>query len=450
MGNNSTKKYKNLQPLSAFVNTITLSQNGSLTGNTCATGCRPSDSCNTYKFIVDYSKAIYSNDFNGIKNLSVENLFNLGVIQSVTSTLQYHFSVCGGTCGTELNFNYSISYLDKDKKQDSATCFVSGNMLGGAGNVGWPNSCEINNSGLSPISSVSASASDSGGCENYGLGAVSYTFTTTIIVDMKKFCKGSAFDDNVCINYCNYSENSTDCFNNALDYCFTKQNNNYPILDSNGHCNTFISSYINGVNNVQLGNIDNKLKTLCSSEGITPQNYIAQSQYTDLCSCHLDDSIYTNYYNSLTKQIPALLYSGEGSTKCLFPQCNVSKFKSSDMRGVSACPSIQCIQSASLNLSNNGTVNGNVNISQDSQCVSYLNNSGGQTGSGSIAPPVSTKCSSDSDCSGGQVCNTSVGVCETKSNTLLIGLSIGGAIFGLLFIIGIITLILYGRKSKNQ
>jgi hypothetical protein len=81
----------------------------------------------------------------------------------------------------------------------------------------------------------------------------------------------------------------------------------------------------------------------------------------------------------MIQQIPNLNISGQGSKKCLFPYCNVSPFKSGDMKGTSTCPAIQCIQGISIE--NNGTINGNINSQTNANCINDIKNSSLNTGS---------------------------------------------------------------------
>ena len=312
-----------------------------------------------------------------------------------------------------------------------------------------------------------AYCSGSCGLCDSGMGDMKLYISATGSVDMSKVCVGNNFDIQACSEYCVYNENLQTCYNNALEYCFTKKGDGTtPILNENGQCYSFIKQYIIDPSNKNLGIIDDRLNALCnrSDLNITPANISTKEPiYQELCSCHFNPEVYTNYYNDLVKQIPALQLSNSVSTRCLFPYCNASQFKSSTMRGVGTCPTAECIMGVTIN--NSGNIGGSVKINQDAKCLSFIGGgasgasgpnggggtggtgtngggggNGGSTGSGPVNPPVTFRCTKDSDCASGQVCNTETSVCEKSGpNWLAIGLGIGGGLLLLAILIGVIV-----------
>jgi hypothetical protein len=437
----------NLEPLRAFQNTITLQQTGTF-GNVGDNDCcwvNDARNCDQYRATIDYSKAVYPNDLRDLRNLSMRQLYNNGYIQSVQSQLKLTFTICGGTCGIQTQVRYQLTYVD-DQSTPESSCFTSRSYTGAVREV---NSCTINNN-IKPIKSFYVHTEAIAGCDSYGVKDVSYEFSTSITINMKNYCRnGNNFISPVCIQFCSYDESSTDCYNIALDKCFTDDK----ILNKEGHCYRFLSSYA-GRQDTSIVALDLKLKDFCNQKSINPENYIGSTGvnqvYTDLCACHFDDQIYTNYYASLIEQIPNLSISGQGSRKCVFPYCNVSPFKSGDMKGTGTCPTIQCLQSISL--LNNGTINGDINAQTNANCTSQISSSSLNNPSSQPPgpPPVSFLCTKDSDCTNGKKCNTTTGICQTPTPSdnswvnWLIGIGLG-----LLFVIALI-LIIYFFTSKPK
>jgi uncharacterized membrane protein YgcG len=289
-------------------------------------------------------------------------------------------------------------------------------------------------------------------------------------INMTKVCMGNNFEIPACLSYCGYEENLGVCFDNALGYCFTKKGDGTtPILDENGRCYSFLKQMVNDTKSIR--NIDTQLKTLCnrSDLDITPSNIATkESVYRELCSCNFNNDIYSTYFDDLVKLVPGLQLSNAGSTRCLFPYCNASQFRTVEMRGAGVCPSAECIMGVTIN--NSGNIGGKVTVNQDAKCLSFIGgstagpsgpngggggNSGGGAsgpsgtnggggnnggGSGPVNPPVTFRCTKDSDCASGQVCNTETSVCEKSGpNWLAIGLGIGGGLLLLAILIGIIV-----------
>jgi hypothetical protein len=322
------------------------------------------------------------------------------------------------------------------------------------------------------------------GCRVYGgWSKVNIVASFTAIVNIASFCTGSNFTNLNCINWCDYSDNQTTCFNNAIDYCFTKDTiGSAPMVTPTGTCQNFFTTYLS---QIQGGNsqLDTKLTNLCKDLGVTPDNFSTQSQnIKDLCGCHLDatNQTYVNYYNYILSQVPGLQFGGETSPKCIFPGCSTAKFRSADILGSNnQCPQVQCIQGVTIN--NQGQIGGNVNI--DQSCVSYITKGGGKTctsnadcndptlicsgltsgnttgvcvkgGAGtspgtSPGPSPGPGCNTDSDCGRFQYCDPNTSQCLYNRTEL--GFTIAGSILVLLLLIGgIIFLIYYFRKKQKQ
>jgi len=334
-----------------------------------------------------------------------------------------------------------------------------------------------------------------------GMSNMNLFVTAQGSVDMSRFCVNSNFDIPACLDYCNYPENTTTCFNNGLKYCFVEKSNGIvPILDNSSNCSNFFKFYLSDGDKAS-GQLDDKIKELCRIKQITPKNYTEDIKYRELCACHFDDEIYNNYYDSLVDQIPGLAFSGQSSTKCLFPLCNTSPFKSIEISGENnRCPQIQCIQGVSIE--NQGTIIGNIRINNNAECINLITNNSNndvircnptttcpvnQVCNGGICiinrevnpPAPSISCSNDQDCSSNQICSNgtcvdkqitptpsisclddqdclstqtcSNGTCVDKKSSLnlslIIPLSIVGGIFLIIIIVIIIYLIFRRKKS---
>ncbi|CAH6419539.1 Hypothetical protein POVR2_LOCUS43, partial [uncultured virus] len=102
-----------------------------------------------------------------------------------------------------------------------------------------------------------------------------------------------------------------------------------------------------------------------------------------ICACNLvapppaadpvGTVLYANYFNSLAAQYPGFgVYGASIQQKCLIPECASAAFKPA---GVSpgGCSVPQCIDLVTVN--NNGTINGNVTITQSVSCEETANGS---------------------------------------------------------------------------
>jgi len=368
MGNeNSTFKssttFQNT-PLKAFTPTATLSQSG---GGSSAN--------------IDYSRLVFSNDLQALKGLTIKQIYDMGYIKSINTTIRWSFVYYGGTCFMRAITYYENTYVDgtTSGRGDCATTNEHGVAVRESG------SCTITNN-IKPITSIRAWDQRSKNvCAYYGVGEWNYTVNVTMEIDMRNYCKGVNLESSTCINYCVEPNAKSDCYTSALEYCFTKKGNSYPILDKNGQCQSIISSYVKSKDNTNIGNYTNKLRKFCKDEGITPENYLTEDAYRDLCACHMDydEPIYDLYYQSLLKQIPQLSLTDTGAKQCLFPYCNNSKFRSEDMRGFGVCPSVKCIQS--IKIDNQGTIIGDINAQTNANCINDISRgtgSGGDGGSG--------------------------------------------------------------------
>lgn len=427
-------------PLKVFNKTATLSQSG---GGSSAN--------------IDYSRLVFSNDLQALKGLTINQIYDRGYIKSINTTISFSFVYYGGTCFIRAITYYDNTYIDGTTtgRRDCATTNEHGSRVRESG------SCSFSDS-VKPIRTIRAWDERSKSvCDYYGVGEWSYSVNVTMEIDMRNFCKGKGnFGTQTCIDYCLEPNTQTDCYSAALEHCFEADSNgNIPMLDPNGQCQKYIINYLNDPENPPLGTLTNKLKKLCDDEGITPGNYLSEgANYLNLCACHFDDEVYATFYSDLQRKIPGLTLSNQKSTKCIFPGCgDIAKFRPEDIRGQGVCPSIQCIQGATIN--NTGSIEGgNISVNQSAECLNTVSGGGGGSGGGSggggdsggggITPKP--ECDNDSDCNSGEFCDDD-GYCQPKvegPNFLAIGIGVGVAIL-LLIILGVVAF-LFLRKKKPE
>jgi hypothetical protein len=291
----------------------------------------------------------------------------------------------------------------------------------------------------------------SGGCGDcdYGMKNIKIRMFAEIKINIKNFCAlGSNFELPDCQTYCSFDDKDQDCIDIANDYCFKDRSidgtgDGYGILDDNSFCPSFIKKYLRTKGNTVL---DKKIQDLCISNNINPENYdqSGNEKFNDLCACHFDDSVYTNYYNSLLQKVPNLNLSGQVSSYCIFPFCNVSNYKPVSIAGTNVCPTLQCIQGITIN--NNGNINGDVTLNQSAQCINYLTK-----GSSTSPPsPVTKICVNDSDCDSNQECNPKTKVCQPKSSgiSIWVWIVIGLGVLAIFFIIFFVVVIKKNKKPN--
>jgi hypothetical protein len=213
----------------------------------------------------------------------------------------------------------------------------------------------------------------------------------------QKYCSDN-LDTPVCLTYC--INNIDECVTGNIKYCI---NNNQPleskILDICSNCYDVISAYYNVKPNVPQFEYDSAFYKLCSNLQVNPENYTTYTSTTNpiintrieaLCACHLNTSIYDNYYKELTEDVEILQSLNLGTKQCLFPRCSTSPFRSSSTIGNNACSSV-CLNVNDLKV--NGTFS-NLTIKQTNECRD-------------IVRPLE-RCIDDSSCTEGRICRNNI------------------------------------------
>jgi hypothetical protein len=229
------------------------------------------------------------------------------------------------------------------------------------------------------------------------------SLTIKLTLYFKEYCS-DFLDSPVCINYC--LNNIDECIPGNIKYCI---NDSQPlrskILDGSSNCFDIVSAYYQTNPNQSQVLYDDGFSRLCSNLQVNPSNFItytsgsnaiADSRIRQLCACHLNTSVYDNYYQNLTEKVEVLQSLNLGTKQCLFPECGTSLFRSSATIGNNACSSV-CLNI--FNLKSDGTFI-DLNINQSNECES-------------IVTPIQ-RCSDDSSCSEGKICKN--GICERGCN----------------------------------
>jgi hypothetical protein len=213
----------------------------------------------------------------------------------------------------------------------------------------------------------------------------------------QKYCSDN-LDTPVCLTYC--INNIDDCVTGNIKYCI---NNVKPleskILDICSNCYDVISAYYSVKKNIPQYEYDSAFYRLCSNLQVNPANYKTYTSQTSatintriaaLCACHLNTSVYDNYYQELTEEVEILQSLNLGTKQCLFPECSTSLFRSSATLGNNACSSV-CLNVTDLRV--NGTFS-NLTINSKNECQD-------------IVRPIQ-RCIDDTSCSQGRLCKNNI------------------------------------------
>jgi hypothetical protein len=200
-----------------------------------------------------------------------------------------------------------------------------------------------------------------------------YNLQMTMNVTLEIFCMDANLSSGFCLNYCQAPTNLSgqSCFDAYRDLCFNKNNSNgEPNITTITGCQDYFGQYIQQVNPV--AEIDRDLLTYCAK--YTGGEELKNSNNKvdiELCACHLNQTFYDNLQKSLFDRVPAYRVVAEDS-RCLFPTCVSSDFKT--VATGSKCLLPNCLNV--VDITNSGTIDGPVTVSQDSKCASVNGGTG--------------------------------------------------------------------------
>jgi hypothetical protein len=200
-----------------------------------------------------------------------------------------------------------------------------------------------------------------------------YNLQLTISVTLQIFCMDANLASGFCFNYCQAPTNLSgqSCFDAYRNLCFNDKNSNgEPNITTITACQDYFGEYIQQVNPVD--EIDRDLLTYCAKY-TGGEDLIRSNNKVDieLCACHLNQTFYDNLQKSLFDQVPAYRGVAEDS-RCLFPTCVSSDFKT--VATGSRCLLPNCLNV--VDITNSGTIDGPVTVSQDAKCASVNGGSG--------------------------------------------------------------------------
>jgi hypothetical protein len=304
---------------------------------------------------------------------------------------------------------------------------------------------------------------------------------------MKKYCEQN-YIDNICTIFCSDDRNLNSCKDSNITYCFNNSSQpQFSRFFQTDKCKIFVKQYF--AKNTSHPEYDKIFKQICKILEVDASNYKNYTNGTDpqldldiknICACNLDDSIYNNFYNTFANEIPTIRAANFGSKKCIFPECNTSEYKPTEIIGYNVCPRIDCINVSQID--NDGRIIGGLTINQSNNCPNIQDprrpcNQDGDCGIGKKCLQgvcveenvcrVNTNCnpdtkcynnicvrddycSKDSDCGEGLKCSKNVcvkNIVATNNITLIIFISL---IALLLILFGIIIIIYLVKKSKRN
>jgi hypothetical protein len=318
-----------------------------------------------------------------------------------------------------------------------------------------------------------------------------FTINAQVVVEgqiyMKKYCDQN-YIDNICTIFCSDDRNLNLCKDSNISYCFNNLSEpQFSRFFQSDKCKIFVKQYF--AKNTSHPEYDKIFKQICKNLEVDASNYKNYTNGNDpqldldiknICACNLDDSIYNNFYESFATEIPTIRATNFGSKKCIFPECNTSEYKPTEIMGYNVCPRIDCINVSQID--NDGRIIGGLTINQSNNCPNIQDsrrpcNQDGDCGIGKKCLQgvcveenvcrVNTNCNpdtkcynnicvrddycgKDSDCGEGLKCSKNVcvkNIVATNNITLIIFISV---IVLLLVLFGIIILIYFIKKSKRN
>ena len=206
---------------------------------------------------------------------------------------------------------------------------------------------------------------------------VNFNIVLTLNLSVTLLCTGKNLESGFCTSYCNIPQNYGHCLSDMGNYCFSPSDPELmPMGIFDGVCQKFYPGYItNSTYGGPSNDLDTQLSAYCSKYGTGPDGanglndlFAGNAPVRDqeICACHLNNSQYTAFKNSLMENYPGFNQFQE-EAPCLVWQCASSPYKS--MTTSNPCATPLCLDLAGFN--NDGSfTKSKVKIVQSQNCVS--------------------------------------------------------------------------------
>lgn len=197
---------------------------------------------------------------------------------------------------------------------------------------------------------------------------LSLTVTLTGVIR----CSGASLESELCKVFCQCTDKNCDtCYEAYSEYCFGGDGNNARNFGDKARnfrdlCKDYYGKYFEIYG--PKAELDENIKEYCQRKynGEYSKTFQNPNSFdAKFCACHLPDSYYENFANSVKKEYIIEESMFGYKDVCLFPICPVSPFPSINSvkcRGVGSCLNV-------LKFSNDGYVRGtDISINQKNDC----------------------------------------------------------------------------------
>jgi len=319
-------------------------------------------------------EALYQQPVPGLNGETLENVLtdpqfhNVRILNTTATLSGTHFYECGegsevfltlrDRAGTTVG---SGAYIENPGNSVATNTDVIQLIVGVSGNI-------ILGSYIIAFGIPSSAA-----CGPYDYENVLLTFTVVVQIGI---CNIQSINNTQCMNYCQASGIEA-CLDDYKAYCLVPVVSNDPTsmrIGTDQTCYDYFSTFIPAKGSD--GSIDNSLTQYCTAEFSSFDSlFLAPANQRNVCACHMPQSLYDNYIQSLFSAFPGYqAYSGLNE-RCFFFPCASSAFRTTDTQ---VCMVPQCVNVIGIN--DNGTfTNSNVNVTQTGGDCENI--------TGSTAPP---------------------------------------------------------------
>lgn len=190
-----------------------------------------------------------------------------------------------------------------------------------------------------------------------GFGQFSCCAATSLSLSVSPMCAEMGFDS---------TNNATQCTSLLKAHCVGTN------LDTD-ECVQFCKT--------AAGDCDTEWSKYCEF-GLTPAEALAKRN----CGCFMPQSFMETYYESLFAKLPPAFQTAlVREPICAYPQCGAAEVKNKRGPDATPCPSLQiCYQNSVVNVTDQGTIIGDVSQLQDNECTVITNSSVPPTGTRAV------------------------------------------------------------------